>query len=163
MKMEPMWITTLMSALIVFLTLAIPVVLIAYGVSLGLSWVRGGTRVIPRQPYDQSKRLLLAVVAIVVGLLWLFLSFNLAVMPAQSPFLVILPVLFFILAQLSIWVLITEVTSGHRRRGVARAVARSTHGRGGTRARDAAGHFEGALRARRDQRRTVRRDEAPAG
>jgi putative membrane protein len=106
MKMEPMWITTLMSALIVFLTLAIPVVLIAYGVSLGLSWVRGGTRVIPRQPYDQSKRLLLAVVAIVVGLLWLFLSFNLAVMPAQSPFLVILPVLFFILAQLSIWVLI---------------------------------------------------------
>lgn len=104
--MEPMWITTLMNALIVFLTLAIPVVLIALGVSLGLSWTRGGTSDTPRRAYDQSRRLVLAVVAIVVGLLWLFLSSNLAVLPGQSPFLVILPVLFVILAQLSIWVLV---------------------------------------------------------
>ncbi len=104
--MEPMELTTLLNALIVFLMLAIPVVLIAFGVSLGLSSVRRGTSDTPRPAYDPSRRLLLAVVAIVVGLLWVFLSFNMAIVPGQSPFLVILPVLVIVLAQIGFWVLI---------------------------------------------------------
>ncbi len=104
--MEPIGITALLNTLIVFLMLAIPVVLIAFGVSLGLSSVRRGTSDTPRPAYEPSRRLLLAVVAIVVGLLWFFLSFNLAVAPGQSAFLVILPVLVIILAQIAFWVLI---------------------------------------------------------
>ncbi len=104
--MEPMGLTTLLNALIVFLMLAIAVVLIAFGVSLGLRMVRGETTDRPRRAYDQSGQLLLAVVAIVVGLLWVFLSFNMTVVPGQSPFLVILPVLAIILAQIGFWVLI---------------------------------------------------------
>ncbi len=104
--MEPMWITNLLNVLIIFIMLAIPVVLIAFGISLGLGAVRRGTSDTPRPAYDPGKRLQLAVVAIVVGLLWVFLSFNIAVAPGQSPFLVILPVLVIILAQIGFWILI---------------------------------------------------------
>ncbi len=104
--MEPMGLTTLLNALIVFLMLAIPVVLIAFGISLGLGAVRRGTTDASRPAYDPSRRLLLAVVVIVVGLLWVYLSFNMAVAPGQSPFLVILPVLVILLAQISSWILI---------------------------------------------------------
>ncbi len=104
--MEPVGITSLLNTLIIFLMLAIPVVLIAFGISLGLGAVRRGTTDTSRPAYDPGKRLPLAVIAIVVGLLWVFLSLTIGVAPGQSPFLVILPVLVIILAQIGFWILI---------------------------------------------------------
>lgn len=104
--MEPLWITTLANVLILFFMLAIPLGLLALGISLGLRLLRGEPSNDIRRSYANSGRLLLVIAAIVVGLLWLFLSFTMAVRPGESPFLVILPVLLIVLAQISFWVLI---------------------------------------------------------
>jgi putative membrane protein len=106
MAMEPLWLTTLANVLILFFLLAIPLGLIGLGISLGWRLLRGETPNDMRRAYGKSGRLLLAVVAIVVGFLWLVLSFITPVRPGQSPFLAILPVLLIIFVQISFWVLI---------------------------------------------------------
>ncbi len=104
--MQPMWLTTLVNVVTLVLMIGIPLGLIGLGISLGLRWLRGETPSDIRRAYAKTGRLLLAIVAVVVGLLWLFLSFTMAVRPGESPFLIILPVLLIILAQISFWALI---------------------------------------------------------
>lgn len=103
--MDPMLLTNLFNVLFLFLMLAIPVIIIAYGVSIGLGLAR-------REALDRTRgttrtgRMILAVIVIVVGLLWLLLSFTTQARAGQSPLLVILPMLLIILAQIAFWVLV---------------------------------------------------------
>ncbi len=104
--MQPLWLTTLANVLILLLMLAIPVIVIALGVSLGLRLLRGESSNDIRRVFSKGGRRLLIVVALVVGFLWLFLTFNVAVRPGQSSFLAYLPVLLIVLAQIGFWVLV---------------------------------------------------------
>ncbi len=97
--MEPIWITTLVNAVTLFVILVIPLGLIGAGILLGLRYLRGGS-------HAGNLRLLLAGVVIVIGLLWLVLAFTAGVPPGQSPFLVIFPVLLILLLQIGFWVLV---------------------------------------------------------
>jgi hypothetical protein len=102
-KMEPMWITTLMNALIVFLTLAIPVVLIALGVSLGLRSARGKSTGAGTADQKSQRNLYLLLAVFLITVL-LFLFFNIAIPPGQAPLPFLLPILLILLAQFVFWV-----------------------------------------------------------
>jgi putative membrane protein len=104
--MDPLWLTTLANVLILFFMLAIPLGLIGLGISLGLRLLRGEAPSDIRRVYAKSGRLLLIVAAVVVGFLWLFLSFTMQAPPGQAPFWVYLPVLLIVLAQIGFWVLV---------------------------------------------------------
>lgn len=104
--MDPLFLTNLVNVLFLFLMVAVPVVIIAYGVSIGWRLARRETLDSRNGAFGKVGRVIVAVAVIVVGLLWLFLSFNMQARAGQSPQLVILPVLLILFAQIAFWVLI---------------------------------------------------------
>ncbi len=104
--MQPFWLTTLANILILLLMLAIPAIVIALGVGLGLRLLRGESSAYTIRVFGRNGRPLLIAIAIVIGFLWLFLSFNVAVRPGQSTLPIILPALLFMMLHYSLYLLV---------------------------------------------------------
>ncbi len=103
--MDPAWMISLTNVLAMLLLLAIPVLIIALGVSLGLRLTRGASTNTKQVSVKSRRNLYLLIGVFSIAILFL-LSLTIAIPPGQAPLPFLLPMLLIVLAQLAFWVLV---------------------------------------------------------